>query len=132
MALFTPLPGRSSPIERLVAAGRLRPAQRQPFCLADDLLEPLRPLVDARVQKLLGDGFPKEGSLDQPTKAALLELLTTTVQVGDTIGPLMVGLHRTAASLVRCYRGEDKKLSIPVAAEEIMEMEGAKFDDDVP
>lgn len=81
------------------------------FCLADDLIEPLRPIVDRRVQELYA---AQRFELDQPAKASLLELLTLEVSIGDTTGPLMVALHRTVASLVRCYRGESRRLEFPV------------------
>ena len=82
------------------------------FALADDLIEPLRPLVDARVLELHRAGKAPAG-LDQPNKAALLELLTTIVRFDDTTGPLMVSLHRYTASFLRCLQGEDEKLMIP-------------------
>lgn len=104
----------------LVAAG-LNPAlglhhanRSNAFCLADDLVEPLRPLVDAKVRDLKEWGMEK---LDQGAKAHLLGLLTATVQVGESTGPLMVGLHRTAASLVRCLTKESDRLDLPVLAE---------------
>lgn len=82
------------------------------FCLADDLLEPLRPLVDAEVQHLHAHG---NDDLDRYAKASLLSVLHGAVQLEDQTGPLMVALHRMAASLVRCYRREEKKLLIPTA-----------------
>jgi CRISP-associated protein Cas1 len=82
------------------------------FCLADDLIEPLRPLVDDRVRELHRQGYEQ---LDQPAKAALLEILSYRVRLGDDAGPLMVQLHRYVASLVRCFTAEDRSLEIPVA-----------------
>ena len=85
------------------------------FCLADDLIEPLRPLVDDRVRELHRQGYAE---LDQPAKAALLEVLADRVVSGDNDeagGPLMVQLHRYVASLVRCYTGKTRELEIPVA-----------------
>jgi CRISPR-associated protein Cas1 len=35
--------------------------------------------------------------------------------LADATGPLMVGLHRFIASLVRCFEGADRRLTIPVA-----------------
>lgn len=87
------------------------------FCLADDLMEPLRPLVDDRVRELHRQGYEE---LNQPAKAALLEILVDRVALGDgeeNVGPLMVQLHRYVASLVRCFMGEAKELQIPVAVE---------------
>ncbi|HPD31059.1 MAG TPA: type II CRISPR-associated endonuclease Cas1 [Phycisphaerae bacterium] len=105
-------------VARALVGGGLLPAlgihhkQRgNNFCLADDLLEPLRPLVDACVRDLIDWNITE---IDQRAKKHLLALLTRTVQVGDQMGPLMVGLHRTVASLVACLRGESRRLDLPV------------------
>lgn len=85
------------------------------FCLADDLVEPLRPLVDDRVRELSRQGYEE---LNQPAKAALLEILAERVAIGngeENVGPLMVQLHRYVASLVRCFAGDERELQIPVA-----------------
>jgi CRISPR-associated protein Cas1 len=82
------------------------------FALADDMVEPLRPLADARVRHLHQTGRLAQG-LDQPTKAALLELLTVMVGYDGTTGPLMVSLHRYAASLAACYAGQADRLMVP-------------------
>lgn len=110
---------RAAVARALVSAG-LQPAlgvhhrhRGNPFCLADDLLEPLRPLVDARVRSLLGAGVQ---DVSTPAKAALLDLLNVTVAVEDAQGPLMVALHRAAASLVRCLENRDEKLLLPLGA----------------
>lgn len=88
------------------------------FCLADDLVEPLRPLIDAAAKRLVCKG---QLLLDQPTKAELLLVLTATVRVGDTVGPLNVALGRYVASLARCLAegraGSAKLLLIPEAVE---------------
>jgi CRISPR-associated protein Cas1 len=100
----------------LVSAG-LHPAlgihhsnRSNAFCLADDLLEPLRPLVDRAVRDLHRAGHKE---LNRPAKAKLLELLTATVRLEDQTGPLMVALHRTVASLLACYEGKQKSLALP-------------------
>jgi CRISP-associated protein Cas1 len=80
------------------------------FCLADDLIEPLRPMVDRQVKDLLVAGSVE---LDQPTKAGLLQVLTCETRIDDQTGPLMVNLHRMVASLVRCFRGQAKNITFP-------------------
>lgn len=80
------------------------------FCLADDLIEPLRPLVDDRARELFRAGAER---LDQEAKAKLLELLTEETAFGEETGPLMANLHRYVASLGRCFRRESKRLEIP-------------------
>lgn len=105
-------------VARAVVAAGLLPAlglqhtQRgNPFCLADDLLEPLRPLVDARVRALYWAG---QTELNRDTKAALLELLAAPVRTARERGPLMVALHRYVASLVKCYQRAQSRLEIPI------------------
>ena len=80
------------------------------FCLADDLMEPLRPLVDARVRELVR---LIKTEVSPITKAALLQLLIQEATTGSEAGPLMVTLHRYVASLVKCYAGESEQLEIP-------------------
>jgi len=109
---------RAAVARALIAAGLL-PAlglfhsnRANAFCLADDLVEPLRPLMDDRVRDLFRQGYE---DLSQEAKGRLLEILQEPVRLGRRRGPLMVSLHRMVASLVRCYQGEAKKLEIPRA-----------------
>ncbi len=104
-------------VARSICAAGLHPAlglhhhnRANPFCLADDLLEPLRPLVDRRVHALLQGGLT---TIEREAKTQLLALMAETIEVAGARGPLMVALARTAASLVRCYAGEQKKLDLP-------------------
>ena len=82
------------------------------FCLADDLVEPFRGFVEAKVRDIYINNGPID-DLDQPTKAKILEVLYEPVKIAGYEGPLMVGLHRTAASLQRCFAGEQKYLDLP-------------------
>lgn len=109
---------RAAVARALIAAGLL-PAlglfhsnRANAFCLADDLVEPLRPLVDDRARELFRQGYEE---LSQEAKARMLEILSDSARLGRRRGPLMVCLHRMAASLVRCYAGEAKRLEIPRA-----------------
>ena len=83
------------------------------FALADDLMEPLRPLVDIRVRELHTNGKATANGLDQMNKAFLLDVLNHTVSLGDQTGPLMVALHRYTASFLRCLKKEEEQLLIP-------------------
>ena len=107
---------RAAVARALVSAGLL-PAlgihhrgRSNPFCLADDLMEPLRPVIDRRVRWLANLG---ELTLDQSTKAELLDTLTTEMLAGDQAGPLLVVLHRYVASFVRVLTGEESTLAVP-------------------
>lgn len=84
------------------------------FALADDLLEPFRGYVEEKVRDLCVQASTSDIPLSRETKAALLEVLYRPVVIAGFKGPLMVGLHRTAASLARCFSGEQKVLDLPV------------------
>ena len=82
------------------------------FCLADDLLEPFRGFVESKVRDIYWDIGPVD-DLEQATKAKLLEVLYEEVNIASFKGPLMVGLHRTMASLQRCFACEQKFIDFP-------------------
>ncbi len=82
------------------------------YCLADDIVEPFRGFVEAKVKDISGR-YDDIDELDQQLKAELLEVLYAPVKIAGFTGPLMVGLHRTAASLARCYEGKQNKLELP-------------------
>ena len=85
-----------------------------PFCLADDLLEPYRPYVDWRVRQLSGDDLELPLDLSgRETRAELLSLLNETIRVGGRHEPLLLALHSSAASLCRTLTGGDKTLALP-------------------
>lgn len=82
------------------------------FCLADDLMEPYRPIVDLLVCKIVKTiGSP--AFLEKEIKIELLKIPTLDVSIGGSISPLMVATQRTAVSLVRCYDGDSRKLLFP-------------------
>ncbi|MBI9041188.1 type II CRISPR-associated endonuclease Cas1 [Lutibacter sp.] len=81
------------------------------FCLADDIMEPYRPLVDAKVMEIMTQF--KDHDLTTPIKAALLTVLTQTVYFEDCKSPLMVALTKTTNSLQQCYTGASRKLVYP-------------------
>jgi len=82
------------------------------FCLADDIVEPFRGFVEAKVRDIYINNGPVD-DLDQHIKARLLEVLYEPVKIAGYEGPLMVGLHRVAASLQRCFAGQQKLLDLP-------------------
>lgn len=82
------------------------------FCLADDCLEPFRGFVESKVKQICETQIAID-ELTQELKAQLLEILYQEITIGDMSGPLMVGLHRTAASLSRCFAGEQKEMDLP-------------------
>lgn len=82
------------------------------FCLADDLMEPLRPAVDRLARELFLAGSE---DLDRDAKKGLLAVLVEPVRMANKEkGPLLVEIEKMAASLARCYAGEAERLTIPM------------------
>jgi len=86
--------------------------QYNPFCLADDLMEPYRPFVDLIVLQMC-DEQVMEIEMTTENKKQLLSILAVDTMVDDERKPLMLGLTATTASLVRCFAGEAKKVVYP-------------------
>lgn len=80
------------------------------FPLADDLMEPYRPYVDLCVHEILDGGVSE---LNKEAKIKLLQVLTTDVEIGDTIRPLELALSFTTSSVVKYYNGEAKQILLP-------------------
>ncbi len=108
-------------VARAIAGAGLHPSfgihhhnRGNAFCLADDLIEPLRPLVDAAVFGIMA-AVPAEGehAVTPAAKQVLLGLLARDVELAGQSGPLMVQLHRMAASLWDCYAGQRETLDLP-------------------
>jgi CRISPR-associated protein Cas1 len=83
------------------------------YCLADDMMEPFRPVVDLLVRKLVLTQFPTETELALPLKKEFLGIPAMDVDVNGEKSPLMVAATRMSASLARCFMGEEKRLALP-------------------
>lgn len=81
------------------------------FALADDIMEPFRPIIDEKVFEIMQNYTEQE--LNTQIKAELLQLLTRTVYFKTEKSPFMVGLQKTASSLQQCFTGERKKIKYP-------------------
>ena len=81
------------------------------YALADDMMEPYRPMVDEKVFELITRSDEQE--LTTSTKAEFLKILTQTVYFSEEKSPLMIGLQRSASSLQQCFTGEKKKINYP-------------------
>lgn len=111
---------RAAVVRAVVAAGLIPSLgvhhrhRANPFCLADDLLEPYRPYVDWRVRQLASeDGECVPDLAERTTRAELLSLFNETILVGGRREPLLLALHTSAASLCRTLTGGDRSLSLP-------------------
>lgn len=110
---------RSMIARSLVGAGLLptigvhHRSKYNPFCLADDMMEPFRPFVDLLVLELIEDEDELEQILHLNTRRALLGIATLDGFFGKVRRPLMVGMEITAASLRKCFEGSKKKIIFP-------------------
>lgn len=79
------------------------------FALADDLVEPFRPLVDAVVRQMVEDG---ESNLDGLAKARLAALLSADLDLQGATTPVSVAIQRLAQSLAASFEKRRVELAI--------------------
>ena len=82
------------------------------YCLADDIMEPYRPFVDVIVRSII-DTTSAVDVLTKELKVQLLNLPANDVLMDGETSPLMIATQRTAASLAKCYAGEQRKILYP-------------------
>jgi CRISPR-associated protein Cas1 len=82
------------------------------YCLADDLMEPYRPMVDRVVCDTI-DRYGTDEDISTEIKTILLKIPAMDVSLEGEKSPLMVATQRTAVSLVRCFEGEQRKILYP-------------------
>lgn len=83
-----------------------------PYCLADDMMEPYRPFVDWLVMDWLTRN-PDTEELNKEFKAHILQIATKDVKIDGKTRPLMVAVKTTVSSLYKCYTGEKRQISYP-------------------
>lgn len=81
------------------------------FPLADDVMEPYRPYVDATVYRLYAEGASQ---LSKEVKGELLRILFADTRFDKVLRPLDVGLTFTSASLAKCFAGTQKRIAYPL------------------
>lgn len=109
-------------VARAIAATGLHPTlgikhhgRNNPFCLADDLMEPFRPVVDHLVMK-----YPNkmEPELCPEARSKLAGVLSFRINHQGELRTASDWLFRSAASLSAIYRGEQRDLLIPEGLED--------------
>lgn len=86
--------------------------QYNAYCLADDIMEPYRPIVDKLVLKIM-DQHGHFIELGPNMKKQLLQIPILDVEIDGGKSPLMIAVQRTTASLAKCYEGEIRKILYP-------------------
>ncbi|MBX6362077.1 CRISPR-associated protein Cas1 [Thermoflavifilum aggregans] len=82
------------------------------FCLADDIMEPYRPFVDAVVCHIVMMNG-KFLDMTPSMKKQLLSIPAMDVKMEDQKSPLMNAVQRTTASLAKCFEGSSRKILYP-------------------
>jgi len=96
----------------LTAIGIHHRNKYNPYCLADDIMEPYRPVVDELVIKI-ADEYHDIELLTTPIKKDLLGIPAMDIRIAGQKSPLMVGMQHTTASLMNCFEGRSRKLEYP-------------------
>lgn len=91
--------------------GLFHDSEQNAFNLADDLIEPFRPLVDLHVFK---HPPSTEGDLSPADKAALVGLLNIDVGMPQGIMSILTAVEYAVESLVRLFEEDDSALELPV------------------
>jgi CRISP-associated protein Cas1 len=79
------------------------------FALADDLVEPFRPLVDAVVRRMAGDGV---NAVTPETKKPLAHLIGADLRLEDALSPVSVAAQRLAISLAKSFESGKPALAL--------------------
>jgi CRISPR-associated protein Cas1 len=106
---------------RAVAGAGLHPglgvfhsSHKNPMPLADDLMEPFRPAIDAMVRiGMVGAGC--EEGVTPEAKRRLVKTLFLDIDTNRGITPLMTCIHRLASSLAELFLEEREELEIAPA-----------------
>lgn len=83
------------------------------YCLADDVMEPYRPFVDAMVFEIVKNTSDNQ-KLNPEIKQKLLQIPVMDVKIDHKKSPLMHAVSRTTHSLYECFEGSKRKLLYPV------------------
>jgi CRISPR-associated protein Cas1 len=107
---------RGAVARALVAAGLLpaiglhHASQSNAFNLADDAIEPFRPIVDLLAWRLAGQGRRPAGELSLDNRRTLAGVLLEPMRVGRETVTVLVATEMLAGSLVRALEGGSARL----------------------
>ena len=82
------------------------------YPLADDMMEPYRPMADMLVWQMLHNGYDA-AELAKEHKQELIGLLFIDTSHKKQTSPLQVTIDRVTANLAQCLEGKAKKLDFP-------------------
>lgn len=110
---------RVAMIRSLIASGLLTTIgihhhnKYNPFCLADDIMEPYRPFVDHLICTML-DRKTDIHTIDKNIKAELYNILSTKVLIDEKYTSLSNAISLTANSVHNCFKENKESLLYPI------------------
>lgn len=90
--------------------GLFHRSEQNAFNLADDLIEPYRPLVDLHVFHSINPHAPPEAELTPADKVALVALLNTDMQMPRGNMSVLSSIEQAVESFVRLYEGNNESV----------------------
>ncbi len=106
-------------VGRAICASGLHPSlgihhhnRYNPYCLADDLMEPFRPIVDLAVAQFLRTNGPV-AELSRSAKLEMLHQLTGRISFDGCQRTLFDAASRLTASLADAFLGNARSLALP-------------------
>jgi len=82
------------------------------FALADDIMEPFRPLVDLLIYRQI-HSLPDYHNITKERKAEFLQLLSSDCLFKGNRSPVMIAMEYSSSSLAKCFEGVCKKIDYP-------------------
>lgn len=83
------------------------------YCLADDIMEPYRPVVDRIVAAMISNGEDFT-ELNTDAKKQLLGVMTSDIKIGRQKSVVSRAMQRTCLSLANVFTGAGRKILYPV------------------
>lgn len=107
-------------VARAICAAGLHPGvglhhhhREDAYCLADDLMEPFRPLIDRAVAEMMEEGVAADAPLSKEIKARLIQPVMGRYRLRGEERTLLDILGRLAGSLGEIFEGREKRLNLP-------------------
>ncbi len=105
-------------VARAICAAGLHPGlglhhhhRNNPYCLADDLIEPFRPIIDRAVVELVDDDLA-DAPMDKHIKAQLIQPVMDRYLLDGEQRTLFDNLGRLAASLANAFQADSPKAGL--------------------
>jgi len=83
------------------------------YCLADDIMEPFRPVADLVVYRMWENKEIIDDEISKEQKVKLLSIVTEDVLIDKQKSPLMISASRTTNTLFECFQGNRRKIVYP-------------------